>query len=101
MGLIESGGQVADLEAKMGKWIFGYASLVWKAGFDYDERIVGFIKGYRRAFHLGELHCFFTLFTAYFSSFLGSCYPLYLDVIQLQSFLYGVLRVLYVSPSDT
>lgn len=33
-------------------WVFGYASLVWKAGFDYDERIVGFIKGYRRAFHL-------------------------------------------------
>lgn len=33
-------------------WIFGYASLVWKAGFEYDERVVGFIKGYRRAFHL-------------------------------------------------
>eukprot|EP00250_Pteridium_aquilinum_P009355 c18616_g1_i1 orf=670-1377(+) len=33
-------------------WLFGYASLVWKAGFDYDERIVGFIKGYRRVFHL-------------------------------------------------
>lgn len=33
-------------------WVFGYASLLWKAGFQYDERIVGFIKGYRRAFHL-------------------------------------------------
>lgn len=33
-------------------WIFGYASLIWKAGFEYDERVVGFIKGYRRAFHL-------------------------------------------------
>lgn len=33
-------------------WVFGYASLVWKTGFEYDERVVGFIKGYRRAFHL-------------------------------------------------
>ncbi|MCO5595039.1 hypothetical protein L7F22_049076 [Adiantum nelumboides] len=33
-------------------WVFGYASLMWRAGFDYDERIVGFIKGYRRVFHL-------------------------------------------------
>ncbi|KAI5081649.1 hypothetical protein GOP47_0001392 [Adiantum capillus-veneris] len=33
-------------------WIFGYASLMWRAGFDYDERIVGFIRGYRRVFHL-------------------------------------------------
>lgn len=33
-------------------WVFGYASLLWKTGFEYDERIVGFIKGYRRVFHL-------------------------------------------------
>lgn len=33
-------------------WVFGYASLLWKAGFEYDEEILGFIKGYRRAFHL-------------------------------------------------
>lgn len=33
-------------------WVFGYASLLWKAGFEYDTRVLGFIKGYRRAFHL-------------------------------------------------
>ncbi|XP_057833686.2 gamma-glutamylcyclotransferase 2-1 [Cryptomeria japonica] len=34
-------------------WVFGYASLVWKPGFEYDEKIVGFIKGHRRVFNLG------------------------------------------------
>ena len=33
-------------------WVFGYGSLVWNPGFDFDERIVGFIKDYRRVFDL-------------------------------------------------
>ncbi|KAJ3679454.1 hypothetical protein LUZ60_017465 [Juncus effusus] len=33
-------------------WVFGYGSLVWNPGFEFDERIVGFIKDYRRVFDL-------------------------------------------------
>ena len=35
-------------------WIFGYGSLVWKAGFEYDVRKTGYIKGYKRVFYQGE-----------------------------------------------
>ncbi|KAK9279401.1 hypothetical protein L1049_013080 [Liquidambar formosana] len=33
-------------------WIFGYGSLIWSPGFEYDEKIVGFIKDYRRVFDI-------------------------------------------------
>ncbi|CAI9094872.1 OLC1v1030695C1 [Oldenlandia corymbosa var. corymbosa] len=33
-------------------WVFGYGSLVWNPGFDYDEKVIGFIKNYRRVFDL-------------------------------------------------
>lgn len=36
-------------------WVFAYGSLVWNPGFDFDERIIGFIKDYRRVF---DLACF-------------------------------------------
>lgn len=34
-------------------WVFGYGSLVWNPGFAYDEKVIGFIKNYRRVFDLG------------------------------------------------
>ncbi|XP_039119413.1 gamma-glutamylcyclotransferase 2-1-like isoform X2 [Dioscorea cayenensis subsp. rotundata] len=43
-------------------WVFSYGSLVWNPGFNFDERIVGYNKDYRRAFniacinHRGTLH---------------------------------------------
>ncbi|CAK8568779.1 unnamed protein product [Lathyrus sativus] len=33
-------------------WVFGYGSLAWNPGFEYDEKIVGYIKDYRRVFDL-------------------------------------------------
>ncbi|KAI5586929.1 hypothetical protein BDE02_06G245100 [Populus trichocarpa] len=33
-------------------WVFGYGSLVWNPGFEYDEKVIGFIKDYTRVFDL-------------------------------------------------
>ncbi|KAH7674651.1 Glutathione-specific gamma-glutamylcyclotransferase protein [Dioscorea alata] len=33
-------------------WVFGYGSIVWNPGFDFDEKIIGYIKDYRRVFDL-------------------------------------------------
>ena len=30
-------------------WIFGYGSLMWRPGFDFEERTLATIRGYRRA----------------------------------------------------
>ncbi|KAL0872859.1 hypothetical protein Bca101_022564 [Brassica carinata] len=37
---------------EMVMWVFGYGSLVWNPGFHYDEKVLGFIKGYKRVFDL-------------------------------------------------
>lgn len=35
-----------------GFWVFGYGSLIWKPGFDYAERRLARLSGYRRRFCL-------------------------------------------------
>ncbi len=31
-------------------WVFGYGSLIWQPGFDFDDRRLAVLAGYRRAF---------------------------------------------------
>lgn len=45
-------------------WVFGYGSLIWNPGFEFDEKIVGFIKDYRRVFDLGKIYLFVKIWMA-------------------------------------
>lgn len=35
-------------------WLFGYGSLMWRPGFDYEERVTGSIEGWTRRFWQGS-----------------------------------------------
>lgn len=37
-------------------WVFGYASLIWNPGFDYEEKSIAKMSGYARSFCMRSIH---------------------------------------------
>ncbi|MGJ8585241.1 MAG: gamma-glutamylcyclotransferase [Marinosulfonomonas sp.] len=37
-------------------WIFGYGSLMWEPGFEYDDRLIAGLDGYARSFCMRSIH---------------------------------------------
>ena len=45
----EAAAQGAQSPADADLWVFGYGSLMWRPGFDFEERTLATVRGYRRA----------------------------------------------------
>jgi cation transport protein ChaC len=41
---------------KNGLWVFGYGSLIWNPGFEFEQKQLATLKGYRRAFCMWSVH---------------------------------------------
>ena len=40
----------------MGKWVFGYGSLIWQPGFDVAQQAIARLPGYARSFCMRSIH---------------------------------------------
>jgi glutathione-specific gamma-glutamylcyclotransferase len=41
-----------SMGAGQGLWVFGYASLIWRPGFDFTEKRAARVRGWHRALHM-------------------------------------------------
>jgi cation transport protein ChaC len=40
----------------MALWVFGYGSLLWNPGFEYEEKVVATLSGWHRSFCMSSIH---------------------------------------------
>ncbi|MEQ9694913.1 gamma-glutamylcyclotransferase [Shimia sp. SDUM112013] len=40
----------------MTMWVFGYGSLLWNPGFDYEEKLIASLPGWHRSFCMRSIH---------------------------------------------
>jgi cation transport protein ChaC len=46
--------EVAGKPNTSGLWIFGYGSLCWHPGFEFDKSLIGYVRGFSRKFWQGN-----------------------------------------------
>lgn len=49
MDILATDPKTTDAQQANDLWVFGYGSLMWRPGFDFEERTLAVVRGYRRA----------------------------------------------------